>query len=153
MLHHITARLFAFAAFLGAHFHVLIVRELFALLAALGACLGASLANIRSEWSATGHDLGRCDAKVCAILASGQRRHVLFLSCMQQVSTVRSAHVARALTIRTCLGARLEHVVMLSVMDVIAPVLRYRGLGQRYGGACCKSGHCKFSSTDHINIP
>ncbi len=103
MLGHFATCLLTAAAFLGAHFHVLVVREFFALLGTLSTGFGASLANKRGKRTAARNDLRRCDAEVCTILARCQRDRVVFLAVSQEMAAMRGTHVARPLAVRTCL--------------------------------------------------
>src|SRR4029079_17365922 len=105
VLHHLAAGLIAFVAFLGAHLHVLIVGELFALLAAQSAGNAARFADERGEGTTARDDLSSGRADVGTVLAGGQRRHVLLFAVEQQMRAVVGARVARSLAIGTGLCA------------------------------------------------
>src|SRR5947209_7319458 len=90
---HLATGLFALAAFVGAHLHVLVVGERGARLAAAGAGLGARFTDQVGERPLACHDAGGGRAVRRAVLAGGEGFLVLLLAVSEHFGTVGGAGI------------------------------------------------------------
>jgi len=148
MLEHFPACFLAFAAFVRTLFHMRVVGELVASLAAARTGLGAGGANQVGEWPLPRCDTGGRGAVRRAILTRLQRREMFFLALSQHVSAVVSARVTDTGAFTARLGALIEGLSMVIV-----------AAGFVIGGetAIQRGRHCHTEDRDtedsHGNIP
>jgi len=107
---HLLASLLALATFLGAISHDFVFGELLALLRALLANVGASLADVDGIRAAPSHDARRRRAQIGAILATGQRFAVHSFAAAQHRRAVIGARIALSLAIGALFGAFLKSI-------------------------------------------
>ncbi len=154
MLQHRTTCLFAFAAFLGTLFHVLVVREFLARFCTLGTGRGTRFTNDRGKGPAARDNLSGGSTHDRAVSTGHQGRQVLLLPVGQQVATMGGTRVALPLAVGTRLRAGLEHFVMFGVMSRVRRLLLSPDRSLHGGhGDCGKTSDCKFSATNHVLVP
>jgi len=113
MLKHFSTGFLALAAFLRAFFHVLILLEFLALLAATRAGLRTSLADEIAEHAAARRDARSGGAVLSTIQTRSQSSLMFLLALREHVLTVSRAGITGALTVVTSLRAVVEGVGMM----------------------------------------
>jgi hypothetical protein len=112
MFEHLPAGFFAFAALLGALFHVLIVK-LRAFLAATLTGFGAVVADEVAEDALPRRDACGSGTEISAIQTRSQSGFVIFFSLSKQVPAMGCTGIAGALTVVAGLGTLLEGMSMM----------------------------------------
>jgi hypothetical protein len=118
------------------------------------ACFGALRTDIRARFAndfgirtAARDDLGRCRAHIGTILTRHQCLDVLGFAGVNLMSTVRRARVAHALTIGTCLRARLHFRARNRAL--VSSVVGGMNLAHRRDGPERRARYGKLSATEH----